>query len=50
MSPLCLDAYFVNTYTNQKRPIARRTPKTSVTDSGRDAGEQDVSEDQPEVD
>ena len=50
ISPLCLDAYLVNTYTNQKMLIDRRTPMVPVPDSGSDAGEQDVSEFQPEVD
>ena len=49
LSHLCLDAYSVNTYTNQKLLIDRRTPVSSLTGSENDAGEHDVSEDQPEV-
>ena len=52
ISPLCLDAYFVNTYTNQKLLINRRTRVSSVKDAGNDAGEQESSviEDQPDID
>ena len=46
VSPLCLEAYFVNIYANEKHPIDKRNPALPLEEPRSDAGkhfEYDVS-------